>query len=242
MQNADVQNMIEKAISIVAEISPQQTRGNWLEELTALVGPYIREWDISCAYMWGEWPERETRFRKTTKQDVGIDVVAVRRSDGEHIAIQCKSRELNEKGQGDTIPKRQIDTFVSTSAAEFWAERWIVTNGDNPLSGNSQQAFSMHQKPIKVVNIASDLQQQQATFTDEDCPHCAQNPDGECEVRRLWDEAVAEAMGWDAEHLARLRYLLHQEPHVRGLGYNQYGDGGDETDTFAETAMVEERE
>ena len=66
--------------------------------------------------------------------------------------------------------------------------------------------------------------------------------DGECEVRRLWDEAVAEAMGWDAEHLARLRYLLHQEPHVRGLGYNQYGDGGDETDTVAETAMVEERE
>ena len=48
--------------------------------------------------------------------------------------------------------------------------------------------------------------------------------DGECEVRRLWDEAVAEAMGWDAEELARLRHLLHQEPHVRGLGYNQYAD------------------
>ena len=48
--------------------------------------------------------------------------------------------------------------------------------------------------------------------------------DGECEVRRLWDEAVAEAMGWDAGDLARLRHLLHQEPHVRGLGYGQYGD------------------
>ena len=48
--------------------------------------------------------------------------------------------------------------------------------------------------------------------------------DGECEVRRLWDEAVAEAMGWDAEELTRLRLLLHQEPHVRGLGYNQYAD------------------
>ena len=24
--------------------------------------------------------------------------------------------------------------------------------------------------------------------------------------------------------LARLRQLLHQEPHVRGLGYNQYAD------------------
>ena len=48
--------------------------------------------------------------------------------------------------------------------------------------------------------------------------------DGECEVRRLWDEAVAEAMGWDPEELARLRELLSKEPHVRGLGYNQYAD------------------
>ena len=51
--------------------------------------------------------------------------------------------------------------------------------------------------------------------------------DGECEVRRLWDEAVAEAMGWDAAELARLRLLLHQEPHVRGLGYGQYADEAD---------------
>ena len=48
--------------------------------------------------------------------------------------------------------------------------------------------------------------------------------DGECEVRRLWDEAVAEAMDWDAVELARLRNLLHQEPHVRGIGYGQYAD------------------
>ena len=48
--------------------------------------------------------------------------------------------------------------------------------------------------------------------------------DGECEVRRLWDEAVAEAMGWDAAELTRLRLLLHNEPHVRGLGVNQFSD------------------
>ena len=48
--------------------------------------------------------------------------------------------------------------------------------------------------------------------------------DGECEVRRLWDEAVAQAMGWDAQELARLRDLLNNEPHIRGLGYNQYAD------------------
>jgi hypothetical protein len=52
--------------------------------------------------------------------------------------------------------------------------------------------------------------------------------DGECEVRRLWDEAVAEAMGWDPDELSRLRHLLHREPHVRGLGYNQYPDAAEE--------------
>ena len=48
--------------------------------------------------------------------------------------------------------------------------------------------------------------------------------DGECEVRAIWDEAVAEAMGWDPARLMHLRLILHNEPHVRGLGYGQYGD------------------
>ena len=48
--------------------------------------------------------------------------------------------------------------------------------------------------------------------------------DGECEVRRLWDAAVCEALGWDEAEIAALRKLLHQEPHVRGLGYGQYSD------------------
>ena len=64
--------------------------------------------------------------------------------------------------------------------------------------------------------------------------------DGECEVRRLWDEAVAEAMYWDAEELADQRALLNSEPHVRGLGYNQYADSKDikpqERERFQELA------
>ena len=47
--------------------------------------------------------------------------------------------------------------------------------------------------------------------------------DGECDVRRIWDDAVADALGWDKDWLSGLRHLLHREPHVRGLGYNQFG-------------------
>lgn len=48
--------------------------------------------------------------------------------------------------------------------------------------------------------------------------------DGECKVRRLWDDAVAEVIGQNPQELAHLRTLLNNEPHVRGLGYNQYSD------------------
>ena len=67
--------------------------------------------------------------------------------------------------------------------------------------------------------------------------------DGECEVRRLWDKAVAEPLGWDDAELSRLRHLLYNEPHVRGLGYGQYGDevGEDqESDDAKELQEIEE--
>lgn len=48
--------------------------------------------------------------------------------------------------------------------------------------------------------------------------------DGYCDVRRRWDEAVAEALDWDAGHLAELGELLAREPYVRGFAYGQYGD------------------
>ena len=58
------------------------------------------------------------------------------------------------------------------------------------------------------------------TTADEEVP---QYRDGECEVRRIWDDAVSDTLGWDKEWLAELRQWLHREPHVRGLGYNQFG-------------------
>ena len=52
--------------------------------------------------------------------------------------------------------------------------------------------------------------------------------DGECEVRRDWDQAVAEALGWDFELLSEWRHLLHREPHVRRMGYNDFDDANED--------------
>lgn len=46
--------------------------------------------------------------------------------------------------------------------------------------------------------------------------------DGDCDIRRLWDEAVCKALNWDIEWITELRLLLHKEPFVSGVGYNEY--------------------
>ncbi len=198
MQNSNAAEIIKAAICTVAEMSLQSTNGTWLEELTVDISSYIREWDISECWQWAQWPDRKAHFPGTTNQDIGIDCVAVRHSDGEHIAIQCKSRQLNASGQGAPISKGEIDSFASTSAGAFWAERWVVTNGDNPVTGNIQQIMSMTDKPVKMVNIISDLLQQQAAFTRrEECPHCEPNPDGEERQQSktcMQTEAIAESV------------------------------------------------
>ncbi len=137
MQGDNVVEIISKALDITAEMNPQATDGTWLEDLTAQAGPHIREWDIDERYLWSEWPERETHFPATSKQDVGIDAVAIRRGVGEYVAIQCKARQLDDGGNGAPIEKGETDKFASASADDFWAERWIVTNGNNPLSNNA---------------------------------------------------------------------------------------------------------
>ena len=203
MQSINVQEFLEDAIRKVEETSPQQTDGTWLEDLTVTTAPFIREWDIEQCYPWSDWSEQQTRFKGLTKQDIGIDAVGIRR-DGDHIAIQCKSRQLDELGRGNPITKEETDSFASASADEFWAERWIVTNGNNQLSNNFQQTLSMTSKPIKLVNITNDLLQQRSAFIEEECPHC--KPDAEDGTPRqtrscMQNEAIAESVRILREHL-----------------------------------------
>ena len=159
------QAIIEQAIAAADDMSPQHTGGAWLEDIAVSAAPHISEWDVAECYRWNDWPQREAQFPETTNRDVGIDAVAIRRSDGAHIAIQCKSRQLDADGKGAAIPKHEIDSFASASASDFWAERWLVTNGDNPITDNVLQTVSMSGKPLKIINIAADLQQQRAAFT-----------------------------------------------------------------------------
>ncbi len=197
IETPTAQDCIETAIRKLAEMNPQETDGTWLEVVTVEVSPFIREWDIAQCWHWKEWPERDEHFPGTTNQDVGIDAVAKRRSDGRYLAIQCKSRRLDDEGCGDSIKHNEIAKFASVSEHSFWAERWLVTNGDNPLASGARQSASMHKKRIKQVNITVDLhQQRQANVASEGFEHAPPHPDGEPIQTKscMQDEAVATSV------------------------------------------------
>ena len=196
---------ISQALAICDEMAGEQTDGTWLEELTVQICPDIKEWDIDECYSWADWPEREVHFPGSTGQDLGIDAVAVRRGGGDdqYIAIQCKARRLDDHGVGDDIDKSEIDSFASKSSGPHWTERWIVTNGSTSLGPNAHQVEILSGKPIKLMNITDDLLSQQGAAVEEECPHCASNPDGEPRLRTrscMQNEAVAESVRILREH------------------------------------------
>lgn len=190
-------DIIAAAITKAAEMNPQETDGDWLEVVTVEAAPYIKEWDIGSCWHWDEWPDREAHFPNTTKLDVGIDAVAVRRSDEEYVAIQCKSRRLDDEERGSPIGWGEISKFAATASGDFWSERWIVTNGDNPLASGATMAAAMNEKPLKLVNITNDLRQElQAHAASEEGEHST-NPDGEEQVQTksgMQNEAVANSV------------------------------------------------
>ena len=185
------------AIDMLESMRDRQSSGKWLEDLAAVVGPYIKEWDIAHCWSWSEWPGREGYFPGSTNQDIGIDAVAVRRSDGRYVAIQCKSRRL-ENGIPTAIQKNELDSFANASSHPFWAERWLVVNGEAPFSQQAVQALSMGgiDRPIKPINIHADLLNQGYRQDEPPCPHC--EPDAAETARQtkqcMQDEAIATAV------------------------------------------------
>ena len=195
-----MQNIIEQAIATADEMNPQETDGKWLEGVTVLVGEHIREWDLTDCELWDEWEDRNVFFPGLSKQDVGIDAVGRRRSDGRAVAIQCKSRKLDEHGVGGAIGKSEIDKFVGPSSHAHFAERWIVTNGANPATENAIAIHEHGDKPIKLVNIVSDMRNQQAGGAQEDCPHC-DDPSAKQTKSCMQDDAIDTSVRILQEHV-----------------------------------------
>ena len=204
--------LISAALAEIQEKSVQATDGKWLELLTVESAPLIAEWDIAECCLWADWSEREYHYERRT--DIGIDAVARRASDGKLVAIQCKARKLDDAGHGSSITYEDLATFIGTSSAAIWAERWVVTNGDTRISDNAISAAA--EKPLKQVNLESDLLKQQELTSHasiEACPHCTdpeKTQNRECMQREAIDTSVErlEKLAEKYEGRARGRIIL----------------------------------
>ena len=207
---------IGQALETLEEAKPEATGGKWLERLTAQIAPLIKEWDISHCWTWSEWPDRERLLPDTTNQDNGIDAVAINGSTGAYIAIQCKSRQLDENGRGNDIERPEITSFISESDNDLYDQRWLITNGDSRLNDRAERTNSQLNKKIKLFNLHADLTAQaQGSIKDEECPHCQPNPEGE------WRKQSKTCMQNDAVSTAVNRLRGQLETDADGIPIGQ---------------------
>ena len=180
---------LKGALIEIEGTSSLATDGKWLEWLTADCAPLIVEWDVCRAWTWDDWPEKN-------HSECGIDVVA-ERSDGERIAIQCKSRKLDDQGSGSPISKSEIDSFIaeSSSVGTSFAERWLVVNGAVKVNANADRV--MEGNKVAHINLYADIKKHLDSVDGapvEDCAHC-QDPDATQTRDCMQREAVLASVG-----------------------------------------------
>ena len=117
------------------------------------------------------------------------------RADGRLIAIQCKSRELDDQGSGAPVSKSEIDSFIaeSSSAGHSFAELWLVVNGAVDVNSNAQRV--MEGNNVAHINIYADIKEQYdsaRTGLLDDCPHC--EPDAGADAKQTRDCMQREAV------------------------------------------------
>ena len=176
-----------RALAEIEGTSGHPTDGKWLERLTADCAPLIAEWGVREAWTWDEWPGKD-------HPESGIDVVA-EREDGGLIAIQCKSRQLDERGYGAPISKGEINTFIAEASGtgQSFAERWLVVNGGVGVNANAQRV--MEGNRVAHINLYADIEKQYdgaGSAHLEDCPHCA--PDADTAAKQTRDCMQREAV------------------------------------------------
>ncbi len=120
-------------------------KGRWFEQLFMRIARQEPDLEVEEIWRWADWPERKNRTGLDGR-DIGIDLVA-RRSDGRHIAIQCKCYDEQR-----VLPKGGIDSFLGASQQEVFDIRWIV--GTCRWSANAEAAITNANPPVTHLDFA----------------------------------------------------------------------------------------
>ena len=123
----------------------QRDRGTAFEKLIAvwLMTDPVQSKRFVRAELGSEWARRHDRRRT----DIGIDLVCTR-SDGGLAAVQCKLFAPDRR-----ILKADIDSFISTSATEKFAERLIIETTETPWSENARAMVLDQSIPTTIIGL-----------------------------------------------------------------------------------------
>lgn len=123
----------------------QRDRGTAFEKLIAswLMTDPVQSKRFAKAELWSEWARRHDRRRT----DVGIDLVCTRH-DGGLAAVQCKLLAPERR-----ILKADIDSFISASATDEFAERLIVETTESPWSENARAMVLDQSIPTTIIGL-----------------------------------------------------------------------------------------
>ena len=127
------------------QTATQRDKGTAFEKLIAawLVTDPVQSKRIAKAELWSDWAKRHD----TNRADVGIDLVCTRH-DGGLAAVQCKLYD-----PGRRIQKSDIDSFISASAKDEFAERLFVETTEAPWSENALAMVDDQSIPTTVIGL-----------------------------------------------------------------------------------------
>ena len=123
----------------------QRDKGTAFEKLIAawLVTDPVQAKRFEKAELWSDWAQR----RATNRADIGIDLVCTRH-DGALAAVQCKLYDPER-----SILKSDIDSFISASAKDEFAERLFVETTEVPWSDKAQAMVDGQSIPTAIVGL-----------------------------------------------------------------------------------------
>ena len=105
---------------------------------------------------WEQWAEQYGLL----KMDTGVDLVAKLRNEDGWCAIQCKFYS-----EGKTIPKAEIDSFLSASGSIHFRRRLIIDTTGRGWSKNAEDTLRRQAVPVSRVGL-SDLRRSSIRWED----------------------------------------------------------------------------
>ena len=128
-----------------SETATERDKGTAFEKLVAawLVTDPVQAQRFQRVQPWSDW----AREQEQDGSDTGIDLVGTRHG-GSLVAIQCKFFESHR-----SIQKRDIDSFISASGKQPFAERLIAETTEVPWSSNAEDMLRNQTLSITCIGL-----------------------------------------------------------------------------------------